>query len=341
MEVSRSQIHAILYYEFSLGLKAAEAQRKVAQVFGQKTVSESSVRGWFAKFRSGDIALEDKPRTGRPLAIDRDLLDQEVKSDPSTTCEILAEKFKVSAECIRVNLHALGKSYKLNRWVPYDLTLDQKFRRVSLCSYLLDRLKNEPFITRLLTSDEKWVMYDNSTRSCSWLDKGAASGSTAKPSIHSKKVLLCVWWNGHGIMHYELLRSGQTVTAELYVQQLERVQEQLRIKCPGLVNRGKVFYLHDNARPHVAKIVREKLLSLDWEVLPHPAYSPDLAPSDYHLFLSLSNFLRDKKFDEISNVNSALNEFFDSKTLEFYRRGLTKLPERWQKCIDAEGAYFE
>ncbi|KAG5313106.1 MOS1T transposase, partial [Pseudoatta argentina] len=46
----------------------------------------------------------------------------------------------------------------------------------------------------------------------------------------------------------------------------------------------KVILLHDNARPHVAKPVKTYLETLKWEVLPHPPYSPDIAPSDFHLF---------------------------------------------------------
>ncbi|KAG5315239.1 MOS1T transposase, partial [Pseudoatta argentina] len=46
----------------------------------------------------------------------------------------------------------------------------------------------------------------------------------------------------------------------------------------------KVILLHDDARPHVAKPVKTYLETLKWEVLPHPLYSPDIAPSDFHLF---------------------------------------------------------
>ncbi|KAG5327510.1 MOS1T transposase, partial [Pseudoatta argentina] len=46
----------------------------------------------------------------------------------------------------------------------------------------------------------------------------------------------------------------------------------------------KVILLHDNARPHVGKPVKTYLETLKWEVLPHPPYSPDIAPSDFHLF---------------------------------------------------------
>ncbi|UYV70362.1 SETMAR [Cordylochernes scorpioides] len=64
-----------------------------------------------------------------------------------------------------------------------------------------------------------------------------------------------------------------------------RKSRALKIKRPLYAKRhDKVIYQHDNARPHVAKIVKETLEALQWDVLPHPPYSPDIAPSDYHIF---------------------------------------------------------
>jgi len=51
----------------------------------------------------------------------------------------------------------------------------------------------------------------------------------------------------------------------------------------------KVIFLHDDAPSHTAKPIR--LEALSWEVLPHAAYSPDLASSDYHLFASMGHAL--------------------------------------------------
>ncbi|KAG5309958.1 SETMR methyltransferase, partial [Acromyrmex insinuator] len=55
-------------------------------------------------------------------------------------------------------------------------------------------------------------------------------------------------------------------------------------KRPELINRKGVVFHHDNARPHISLMTRQKLRELGWEVLMHPPYSPDLALSDYHLF---------------------------------------------------------
>jgi len=42
-----------------------------------------------------------------------------------------------------------------------------------------------------------------------------------------------------------------------------------------------IILLHDNAQPHVAKVIKKYLETLKWDILPHPPYSPDIAPSDY------------------------------------------------------------
>jgi len=89
-------------------------------------------------------------------------------------------------------------------------------------------------------------------------------------------------------------------------------------------------------------MVQNYLETLDnWEVLPHPAYSPDLAPSDYHLFSSIGHALAEWHFDSYEDVRKWLDEWFASKDKEFFWRGIHKLLERWEKCIISEGKYFE
>ncbi|GFW28594.1 histone-lysine N-methyltransferase SETMAR [Trichonephila clavipes] len=88
----------------------------------------------------------------------------------------------------------------------------------------------------------------------------------------------------------EMLKPNLTITADRYVQQLQRVQEKLHEKRPALVNRKNVILLHDNTRPHTAKVTQEKIFELGWSVLPHPPYSPCFSPTDYHLLFSTKNF---------------------------------------------------
>ncbi len=77
--------------------------------------------------------------------------------------------------------------------------------------------------------------------------------------------------------------------------------------------------MYDNARPHIAKSMRDQLLKLGWVTVSHPPYSPDLAPMDYHLYRSLSNHLFEKNFDDENDL---------------------KMLERWEQVIDSNGAYI-
>ncbi|GFW88940.1 histone-lysine N-methyltransferase SETMAR [Trichonephila clavipes] len=88
---------------------------------------------------------------------------------------------------------------------------------------------------------------------------------------------------------------GQTLNSDLYCQQLDRLKLAIDQKRSELANRRSVVLHQTNARPHTSVVTRQKLWELGWEVLMHPPYSPNLAPSDYHLFLTLQNFLSDKE----------------------------------------------
>ena len=65
-------------------------------------------------------------------------------------------------------------------------------------------------------------------------------------------------------------------------------------------------------RPDVCKVVQQKLKQFRWTIVPHPPYSPDLAPLDYHLLRSLQNFLNGQEFRNEAEVKSAIKTFFDS-----------------------------
>ena len=97
----------------------------------------------------------------------------------------------------------------------------------------------------------------------------------------------------------------------------------------------------DNARPHVTKVVKTYLETLKWEVLSHPPYSQDVAPSDYHLFRSMAHGLADQHFWSYVEVKNWIDSWIASKDDQFFRRGIRTLPERWEKVVASDGQYFE
>ena len=137
------------------------------------------------------------------------------------------------------------------------------------------------------------------------------------------------WFNNYFIFQQRYATSINNIIAIVLSQ-----------KRPALANQKAVILLHDNSRPHVAQLTQQKIEQLGWEVLLHSPWSLDLAPSDYHLFLSLRNYPWNKHYEDFDELKSDLTAFFESKPGSFYRRGIELLPERWAKVVENNGDYI-
>ena len=73
------------------------------------------------------------------------------------------------------------------------------------------------------------------------------------------------------------------------------------------------------------------------ETVPHPPYSPDLAPCDFWLFPKLGGC----RYETIEEMKEALAKVIDTLTQEDFHGAFQKLLERYSKCIAARGDYFE
>ena len=227
----------------------------------------------------------------RPTAVSDELLKNTVEADPRQSVRAIADKFGIHHSTVVRRLKTIDKVKKLDTWVPHELTPVNKARRLEMCSSLSLRNKREGFLHRIVTSDEKWIWYDNRKRSAQWVDRDQHPGCCPKPPLHPQKVLLLVRWSTVGVIHHVFFRGSETITADRYSAELHEMHRRLILRHPAVVNRHGVLMLHDNARPHVAQKTVQTLSELQYETLPHPPYSPDLSPTDYHLFRHLAQFL--------------------------------------------------
>lgn len=342
MASDKVHIRHCMLFLFHQQKTAAEATRIICETYGQETITDSGCRKWFQRFKSGDFDLNDKERSGRPREMDSDDLEAMLKEDSCQSSVELAKRLNVDHSTVIRRLHELGKIQKEGKWIPHKLSDENIASRITICLSLLNRHKQKSFLHRIVTGDEKWIYFDNPSRKRSWVNPGEPSTSMPKRNIHDHKVLLCIWWDMQGVLYYELLQPGQTVTAQRYSQQLRRLKEELIKKRPLVASKqNKVILLHDNARPHVALQTRETLMEFQWEVLQHPAYSPDVAPSDYHLFRSMQHGLAGTQFHNSEEVRKWIDDFIASKDKEFFYRGIHLLPEKWEKVIENCGNYFD
>jgi histone-lysine N-methyltransferase SETMAR len=337
MADQKMHIRHCLLYEFEQGHSATAASENIHKTFGDAAISYPQCAKWFHKFRSGDHNLEDLTRSGRPTEVDDEELLAAIDSDPKLTTRELEDMFSTSHTSIENHLHELGKTSRAGRWVPHKLSEMNKNQRMTHCYSILRLSKNSGFWHSILTSDEKWIRYDNVTRKRQWLSSGQVPESTSKPNSYGKKVMLCCWWNYRGLVYYEVRKTGQTVNADVYCQQLEKVQNSL---VQQGIDPSAVRFLHDNARPHVAKKTLAKIDDLGWELLPHPPYSPDLAPSDYHLFRSMQNQLAEQHFDNDEEAENWVLKYFATKPAAFFEEGIRNLHNRCKSVISIDGDYI-
>lgn len=331
--LTRRDVRVLLLYEFRMGHRATVAARNICCNMGSDVVSEREAQRWFKQFRDGQFDLDDLPRSGRPREINDEEIMDLVDGDTTISLRSCADLLGCSHTAVDKHLKALGKSWRYGTIVPHELTDVQLRARVDSCQRNLDSHRNLAWLSNVITADEKWVLYTNHSRKRQWLSPGQA-GTPVHRDAKPKKVMICVWWGVKGIAHWETLPIGGTVNGELYCQQLDRVAASLK----GIQDR--VYFLHDNARPHVSKITNQKLADLKWEIVPHPPYSPDLAPSDYHLFRSMTHFLDGQTFEDESEVEIAVSDYFASLTPAFFERGILSLGERWRQVVANNGTYL-
>ena len=84
-----------------------------------------------------------------------------------------------------------------------------------------------------------------------------------------------------------------------------------------------------------------ELAHLGFQCLDHPPYSPNLAPSDYHLFPGLKEQLKGRNFSSDAEVIAAAETRLDGQPSEFFLSGLQKLEQQAKKCIELRGEYVE
>ena len=117
-----------------------------------------------------------------------------------------------------------------------------------------------------------------------------------------------------------------------------KLREDIKSKRPGKLTKG-ILFDQDNTPPHKAAVTMATIRDCGFEIVPHPPYSPDLAPSDYYLFPNLKKHIGGQRYSTSEDVLSAVEGYFGSLTPTDFWQGINKLRERWDKCVRLRGDY--
>ncbi|MDR3550226.1 MAG: hypothetical protein P4L31_02345 [Candidatus Babeliales bacterium] len=331
-----------------LGIRPNTIHQKLVLAHGPEVTSYSTVQKWSKLFREGRMELEDAPRFGRPVSETNEenieLVRSVIEADPHSTFDDIEVETELSHSTIENIIHDHLKMRKItSRWVPHELTSRQKQERVRICRENLDRLLSDSWrLHNIITGDETWIYLRQIGRKASnaqWIGEGEKPKTVVRRSQHESKMLFSIFFRSNGPLLVHAVDSGQTIDQDYYIDNcLEAVIEELMEQRPMTGTKG-IKLLQDNARPHMTKRVLNFLKENRINLMPHPAYSPDLAPCDFWLFDYIKRNLTNQT-DEDSLFN-AVSKFVFSIPEKEFKKTFDLLITRMRLCIDNKGDYFE
>jgi len=224
------------------------------------------------------------------------------------------------------------------KWVLKSLNTDQKHQWCQLSDKFWNFIGAIQMISCrawLVTMDETWLYHykpETKQQSMEWKHSGSPRPKKFRVQKSAGKVLASIFWDQDSILLTDYLPKGQTINAENYSSLLVQLQDILKEKCHGKVIKG-VFFLQDNALAHQALATQKKLAYLGFQCLDHPPYSPDLAPSDYHLFPGLKNNWKVAIF-VWHGGHCCRRDLVGQTTFWIFLSGLQKLEQQAKQCIE-------
>lgn len=348
--MEKSEFRVLIKHYFLRKKSVNETKQRLDKYYGDSAPSISMVKKWFTEFRCGRTSTSDAERPGRPKDVVTpeivDKIHEMILDDRRLKVRELAEAVGISTERVHHILHEYLAMRKLSaRWVPRLLTIDHKHNRVKSSKECLEMYKRNPneFLRRFVTVDETWIHHatpETKQQSKQWVSTGERAPKKAKMGLSANKVMATVFWDSRGVIHIDYLEKGKTINGKYYSELLDRFDTVLKQKRPHL-KKKKVLFHQDNARVHTCAVTMAKFYQLGYELLQHPPYSPDLAPSDYFLFPNLKKWLGGKRFGSNEEVITETNAYFEGLDGSYYLEGIKKLETRWTKCIALKGDYVE
>ena len=226
--------------------------------------------------------------------------------------EEIAQALGISHGSVSTILHDhLGMRKLTARWIPKSLSDEQMATRASVCSALLKRFRSkDDFLLRLVTVDETWVHYyepENKVQSRQWVGPGSPRPKKFKTQPSAGKVMATVFWDAKDVIILDFLPKRSSITGVYYANLLDQLRTAICEKHRGKLSKG-VLLQQDNARVHTCKVAMDAVEQNGYELIPHSAYSPDLANSDFFLFPNLKKDIRGLHFRSDEEVVMAVEE---------------------------------
>ena len=342
---------AYIKIEYYKGTKSVEIVKTLQSVCGKDALPKPTVYRWIDKFKKGEASVELKPSPGRPVEATAPenvaKIKELLKTDRRFTCEEIAKDVGISRGSAHTILTTTLNMRRLAaRWVPHCLSDAQKADRMDIATTLLNRyeMEGENFLSRIVAIDETWIRSyepERKQQSSEWHTPASPRPIKFRRKQGNLKMMMIFAYDCVGVLAAERIPLGKTVTKEVYREFLmKNLRPAIRKKRRPLHN-ARPLILHDNASCHKSERVTSLLSEYKWDVLPHPAYSPDLSPPDFDLFPKLKEPLRGIRFDDLDELEVEVAKQVRLLNFGCLATGIRELPKRWASVIEKQGCYIE
>ena len=328
------EVRAVLKFLIIRGLSNEEILNELHTAYGEDCISLRTVQDRRKRYNDGTFSIFDLERSGRPeiTKYDKQISDL-LAEDPSLSSRNIAETLGISKTTVKNIIKDHLGMHKVNfKWIPHQLTPELRAQRVKIAGELLDFFKgaDERTLNSVYTEDETWIYYDN-PRTSMWILNGKPTPTIERRNIQSKKLMIAVFWTRKGIKSIVPLSKGKTFNREFFFK---------NVVCDLQKNDKRKFkYFHyDNARPH---LIDDKLKGMDVVRLPHPPYSPDLAPSDFFLFGYLKMKLEGCRFKDEIELLKQVDKILGDIPDDFFYDAFEEWIKRLDEVIKREGDYLQ
>lgn len=346
-----AEIRAYIKNRCIMGVGPKEIFNEICSIYGSSELSYASVTRWCKKFASGITSLQNAPRRHRgttaTTAQNINKIRKLVSEDARFTVREIARKVGISIGAVHSILKKHLKMNKITaRWIPHLLTEEQKRLRLKTAKTLLKMYPkyNSRSFAAVVTGDETWVHFYEPRRKLQnkvWATKNMKRPCIAKRTISARKVMYAIFFTNQGPALQMAVPKGKSVNSKFYRKVVLKTLKKYFEKRRPATGLAGVRLLHDNASSHKAAIVREFLTQQKVVELPHPPYSPDLAPCDFFLFPRLKKYLTGRKFKKRKELGSAIFQCLKGIPKSDYENAFKSWIRRLKLCIMNKGEYFE
>ena len=328
----KAQRHSI-FEQWMKKRRPAVIHRNMKRIFGRKTFTLQAISYQCRRFDRGK-GVEDSARSGRPRieGLEMAIVDESMSAGRVSVREI-AKHVPASEDTILRRMCELGAEYRPVRRQPHVLGPVGKRIRIKHADELCTRLRAKNTWPRIVTGDETWL-YLRNDNTAEWVFPWDTRGTRTEHCVGDLKIMLSVFWSTSGFHLVRFSSRETSINSAFFIQCLTDLYASLP-QTP----RGKYFLHVDNAPSHRSKASRKAMQDIGFVILPHPPYSPDLAPSDFYLFGHLKRVISGKHFQSLEELQACISAEISMITTKTLRKVYNEWISRLERCVNNGGEY--